>query len=154
MAAYFFDTSALLKRYVNERGTAVVVALTDPAAGHVFYVSGLTLVEAVAAVARRMKGQSLSPSIGAQTLTRIRNDFGSLFTQVPVSPALLSDAERLAQRHALRAYDSVQLVTALSVAAALATANLPSPTFVCSDLELNAAASAEGLTIADPTATP
>lgn len=34
MAVYVVDSSALVKRYVRENGTAWVRGLTDPAAGH------------------------------------------------------------------------------------------------------------------------
>lgn len=34
MASYYLDTSALVKRYVTERGTAWIVNLTDPSSGH------------------------------------------------------------------------------------------------------------------------
>lgn len=39
MALYFLDTSALVKRYVAESGSAWVMALCDPASGHVVVIS-------------------------------------------------------------------------------------------------------------------
>ena len=50
MAVYFLDTSAVVKRYVLETGTAWVQALTAPAAGHVLCVARITRPETVAAV--------------------------------------------------------------------------------------------------------
>ena len=38
MAAYFLDTSAVLKRYVQETGTAWVQALAAPSARHSLFV--------------------------------------------------------------------------------------------------------------------
>jgi hypothetical protein len=56
----------------------------------------------------------------------------------------------LAERHPLRGYDAVQLAAALAVHRPRAAALLPALTFVCADARLNAAATAEGLTVEDP----
>lgn len=37
MAACYLDTSALVKRYVQESGTAWILALTDPLSGNDLY---------------------------------------------------------------------------------------------------------------------
>ncbi len=39
MADYFLDTSAIVKRYVQEKGTIRINTLADPAAGHFLYVA-------------------------------------------------------------------------------------------------------------------
>lgn len=53
MAAFYFDTSGLVKRYVAEAGTPWVRALIGPAARHAIFTSWLTRVELTAALARR-----------------------------------------------------------------------------------------------------
>jgi integrase len=52
MAAYFLDTSTVVKRYAQEVGTPWVQALADPTAGHLLAVVRITLAETVAAVTR------------------------------------------------------------------------------------------------------
>lgn len=47
MAAYFIDSSALVKRYVAERGSGWVKASVVPTAGNRIYVSRVTSVEVV-----------------------------------------------------------------------------------------------------------
>ena len=47
MAVYFFDSSAIIKRYLSERGTAWVIGIADPAAGNRIYVSRIAGVEVV-----------------------------------------------------------------------------------------------------------
>jgi uncharacterized protein len=42
MADYFLDTSALVKRHVNEVGTAWVRSLTRPKTAHTFYIARIT----------------------------------------------------------------------------------------------------------------
>jgi hypothetical protein len=55
----------------------------------------------------------------------------------------------LAESHAIRGYDAVQLAAAMEIAAAsLATGTIL--TLVSADTALNAAAVAEGLTVEDP----
>jgi hypothetical protein len=56
----------------------------------------------------------------------------------------------LAERHALRGYDAVQLAAALELQTVLTASGLPALTLVSADAELNAAAAAEGLTVEDP----
>jgi len=46
MAAYYFDSSALVKRYTQEVGTGWVVSLTDPRAGHAIQLASALAVQA------------------------------------------------------------------------------------------------------------
>ena len=50
MAAYFLDTSTVVKRYAQEIGTPWVQSLTAPSAGHLLALLRITLAETVAAV--------------------------------------------------------------------------------------------------------
>ena len=52
MAVYFFDSSAIVKRYVREVGSAWVLGITDPAASHHLYVARIAGVEVVSALTR------------------------------------------------------------------------------------------------------
>lgn len=42
MAVYYFDTSALVKRYANEVGTAWIISITDPLVRTDLYTVRLT----------------------------------------------------------------------------------------------------------------
>lgn len=53
MTAYFFDSSALVKRYAVETGSVWVESLTDPRAGNRVYVAAITHVEVISAIARK-----------------------------------------------------------------------------------------------------
>jgi hypothetical protein len=68
VAVYFFDSSALVKRYAQETGSAWVEVLTDPQAGHRLYLARITVVEVVAAVARRQRGGALSTADAAAAI--------------------------------------------------------------------------------------
>jgi uncharacterized protein len=53
MALYFFDSSALVKRYVHEHGSVWVRETTASPRGHLIHISLLTVAEIASALARR-----------------------------------------------------------------------------------------------------
>ena len=55
VAVYFFDSSALVKRYAYETGSDWIVALTEPSASHSLYIARITAVELVSALSRRQR---------------------------------------------------------------------------------------------------
>jgi predicted nucleic acid-binding protein len=149
VAIYFLDTSAVIKRYVQETGTGWVQALTLPTAPHSHFVARITWVETISAVTRRERGGNLSPPDAATALTDFQQDFGRQYMPVEISAALIAQAGALARQYALRGYDAVQLAAALEV-----FARIPSLILVSADAALNAAAMGEGLPVDDPNAHP
>ena len=71
---------------------------------------------------------------------------------VDVTGQILEAAVSNARNHSLRAYDAVQLASALAVRTALLVTqgNLPDFTLVSADNALNDAARVEGLRVEDP----
>jgi hypothetical protein len=61
---------------------------------------------------------------------------------------------RLANRHALRAYDAVQLAAALKIRQERQDAGFAPVTMISADQALNDAAMAEGMAVDDPRAHP
>ena len=149
MAAYFPDTSAVVKRYVQKIGTFWTRELADPAAGHFLYIARITDVELTAAIARRRHGASLNPAQALAALNQFRQDFARDYRILEITIPLLQWAAQLADSYALRAYDAVQLAAALEF-----RSNLPALTMISADAALNAAASGEGLPIDDPNTHP
>jgi hypothetical protein len=76
LATSFLDTSAVVKRYIGETGTAWVQALTDPLIGGQIYVARITLVETVSAITRRQKSGHLATADATTALHDFRQDFG------------------------------------------------------------------------------
>jgi predicted nucleic acid-binding protein len=153
VAVYFIDSSALVKRYVSETGTAFVTGITDPAGGHHTYVARITGVEVIAALSRRGRAGDVSAAALATVLGQFRQEFAAVYRVVEMTSALLSDAMRLAETRAVRGYDAVQLASALRVNTECVALGLSS-TLVSADGDLNAAAMAEGLTVDDPNTHP
>lgn len=69
---YFLDSSALLKRYVPEVGTAWVQSIADPQNQNLLFVAHITWVEVCSAVARRQREGSVSGVHANQILMAFR----------------------------------------------------------------------------------
>lgn len=154
MAGFFCDSSAIVKRYVNEIGSDFVDNLTDLKSGNVILLARITRVEVVAAIARRLKNSSITTADAQNALAAFQYDLTNNYFTVEITPALLSLAMTLATKHALRGYDAVQLAAALEANDESMTTGLPALTLVSADTELNKAAQAEGLNIENPNSYP
>ncbi len=149
MADYFLDTSAVVKRYVQEAGTAWIRNLAAPTAGHFFYVARITDVEVTSALARRRGQPGLSPAQALAALNLFRRDLAQDYAIAEITIPLLQRAALLADAHAIRGYDAVQVAAALEV-----RSQVPSLILVSADADLNTAATAEGLPVEDPNSHP
>jgi predicted nucleic acid-binding protein len=152
--SYFLDSSALVKRYVQEDGTAWVRRVTRRTAGNRIFLARITPVEVTAAVARRRKGRTLASQKASSILHRFRQHLAGRYTLIDLTPALFDEAMRLANRHALRAYDAVQLAAALKIRRERQDAGFAPVTLISADQALNDAATAEGMAVDDPRSHP
>jgi len=154
MTTYYLDTSALSKRYVQETGTTWVRALIDPAAGHTLLTARITMVEVYSALARRRREGSVPAtycSIAAQAFTA---HSATEYEFVELDLGVVTLARDLLDRHPLRAYDAVQLASALVANQALQATSLAPLVFLSADDRLNAGAAAEGLIVDNPNTHP
>ena len=146
MSALFVDTSALAKRYLGEVGSAWARSVTAPAAGHVVIIASVTVVEMFSLLARRGREGTLA----AANITLLGNAFllhaEREYLVVPLDGRVLAQARTLVARFPLRTLDAIQLASAQTAGAILGE----SITFISSDRNLLAAASAEGLLTGDP----
>lgn len=55
MAFYYLDSSALVKRYIGETGSAWVLSLFDPKLNNDVLIAAITGVEIIAAIIRRSR---------------------------------------------------------------------------------------------------
>jgi predicted nucleic acid-binding protein len=153
---YFMDSSAVVKRYVDEVGSAWIRRLCearDPETDHksnAVLIAEITRVEVAAAIARRVKKtKELDESEGDDAYGLFLEHAEDDYQIVPITPALVRSAAQLARRYALRAYDAVQLATALH-SNNLLKANGLSLTFVAGDETLLRAAQVEGMAADNP----
>ena len=150
MAVFFFDSSALVKRYAKEPGSAWVRGLTQPKAAHTLYIARITAIEITSAITRKLRGGLLSAAQAGASLGHLRRHLNHRYAILDLTPTLADDAMLLARTHGLRAYDAVQLSTALAVRDMYRAGGFGSVTLISADQPLNAAATAEGLTVDDP----
>lgn len=154
MADFFADSSALVKRYVRETGSEWVEGLFAPEARHEVYVSAVTPVEIIAALTRRSRGGTLPPADARTAIDLFRADLLADYQVVELTDSVISRAIALAETHAVRGYDAIQLASALETNALLVANGLPPLTFVSADLQVNVAAQREGLAVEDPNSYP
>ena len=150
MAGYFFDASAIVKRYLIEVGTLWVGGLVSPSAGNRIYVARISGAEVVAAISRRGKAGALAPATVIGSIAQFRLDFTGQYLHVPVSSSVVRKAMDLAEKHALRGYDAVQLACALAANARRLSKGALPLALISADVDLNAAAAAEGMVVDDP----
>jgi len=150
VTTYYFDASALSKRYVQEVGTPWVRALVDPAAGHVLLTARITVVEVHSALARRKREGSVPVADCATAAQAFAAHSATEYDFVELDSNVVDVARELLDRHPLRAYDAVQLASALAATRALIAADLLPLVFISADDFLNATATAEGLAVDNP----
>ena len=151
MAVYLLDSSAIVKRYVQESGTGWVQGLAHPRAGHlIFYLARITAVEVCSAIARRRRAGTIPAPDAAASLARFHLDLAQEYLVLEVTASLLADAMRLADAHELRAYDAVQLAAALELNGRWLAAGMSGITLVSADHDLNTTAAVQGLLVEDP----
>jgi predicted nucleic acid-binding protein len=150
MPFYQWDTSAAVKLYVVETGSTWIRAIADPAAGNVISIAEVTRAEVASAMARRAREGTLTSEDRDDLIRTFQAHCASRFRLVPTDAAIVDLAVALVQRHPLRAYDAIQLATALGVDRSLAASGLLPLVFVSADANLITAAHAEGLATENP----
>jgi uncharacterized protein len=149
MAVYFLDSSALVKRYINEVGSSWLSGLFAPNLNNDFFVVIVASVEVISAVTRRSRGGGISITDVIAVCTQFKGDLQSDYQVVEITESLINSAIVLAETHGLRGYDAIQLAAGCENKLCVAN-GLPAITFVCADNMLNAAALNEGLVVENP----
>lgn len=145
MTHYFLDSSALVKRYIPEQGTGWVRSITAPGAGNTIFIAHITPIEIVSGVNRRAREGHLSFA-HAHAIRQVIDRFASQRSiGVSLTDQIGARAKDLLEKHPLRAYDSVQLASALETNGMLVAAGLAPLNFVCADRMLLRVAASEGL---------
>ena len=143
----YFDSSALVKGYLLEKGSAGVVALC--ASPEARYTSTLAYAEVVAAFARKFRERMISADEWARALGDFQRDWTISFTEVALDHSILSALPLLFQTHPLKGSDGVHLASAMLLqptAQALGDRLL----FCATDERLLRAAETSGLAVMNP----
>lgn len=139
----FADSSALAKLYADEDGHEAVRELDAVAA------SALARVEVLAALWGKVRMGELEPADAATLVQEFEADlFGTRdesprFAVLSVAMAVLDEAAARAAAHGLRAYDAVQLASAIAVR----EADEDCDSMACFERELRSAAAQCGFAL-------
>src|SRR5262249_13091040 len=120
MPVYYFDTSALAKRYVEEAGSAWVQALVAQPSGQTIYTSVLPQPELVSALRRRVREGLLEAPEAEQLAQQVLEHMTQSYALAAITPSVITQACVLLHRHPLRAYDALHLACALAIREATA----------------------------------
>jgi uncharacterized protein len=113
----YFDTSALVKNYVQEAGSARVRELV---AAYEFLSSAIAPIELLSAVQRRYRqGEISRPNYNA-IVARVKTD-RTFWQLVESVPQVLIKAEEVVVSHNVRTLDAIHLASALIIQRSLST---------------------------------
>jgi predicted nucleic acid-binding protein len=135
----YLDTSALIKRFVEEKGSARVHSMV--ASGEAVATAKIAYAETFAGLTRKMREDNLDNRQYDLACRQFEADWRA-YIRVELTDDLLYLARDLIRRHGLRGFDAVHLASALTLKNAIDE----SVAFAAADRRLLRAADGEGLT--------
>jgi len=140
----FFDTSALVKRYADEKGTQTVDRLIENPDNSIV-ITSLSIIEIASAFRRKYNRGAITERQRDGLLGSFFEEATDKFTVIPVDETSFEEAFDLILEDDLRTLDALQLGAALAV---------PTPdldlTFVCADDKLVEVAENQGISTINP----
>ncbi|MBI2918281.1 MAG: type II toxin-antitoxin system VapC family toxin [Chloroflexi bacterium] len=122
---FYLDTSALVKRYRREKGSEVLDFLFEhKGADDRLVVSFLSTIELAGVTTRLRKSRALSESRVSELMSRFKEDLLHAVEVFPVSEPILGQAIGIAERHGIRAADSIHVATIIELHQAAAIAGI------------------------------
>src|SRR2546428_155192 len=107
MAAYFLDSSVLVKAYRQETGTAWTRGIMSPASRNEVFVAHICGAEVVAAIVRQHRAGNLSGSQARLALAKFKADFARSLLIIATDGAVIDQSMRMIEKHGLRDYCAV-----------------------------------------------
>lgn len=142
MKFYFFDTSALIKRYHAEKGTESIDRIFSEE-DIAIVISSICITEMVSAMNRKKEDKTISKNDLDAALSRFFQDAIKEFLILELDDGHIKDSVALVLKHGLRTLDSLQLSVAIGLRES-------KPIFVCADNKLVSVAEKEGLKAINP----
>ncbi len=154
MAVYYLDASAVVKYFHMESGTTWVRQVVDgvdnnSSPSNKVYIAEITRVEVPAAFALLERTRQISLNLRDRMYRAFLQKSETDFKSLSLTAKIIRRAATLTQQHPLKAYDAVQLATAIDLNALFELEDFSS-IFVTSDKTLLQAAEAEGLQADNP----
>jgi predicted nucleic acid-binding protein len=147
----YVDSSALVKRYARESGSAWIRTLVESRAENSIYIAQIGAVEVAAGLSRKVRTKEIAQSEYESVLELFMRDIrNEEYNLLPVDNAVTDSAIELTRRHPLRGYDAVHLAAAIRLNRVLTQNKLPRAAFISADQLLCDAAIKEGLVAENP----
>ncbi len=150
MTTYFTDSSALVKRYISENGSPWVRNIANPVSGNSLIIAQITWVEVISAVARRQREGTISISDVNKLITDFRTDFNTQYQVITLDKIITDLAGELILQYPLKAYDAVQLASAIEIQRIFRTNSAINLVFLTADNRLLNIAQTLGLVTDNP----
>lgn len=150
MSHYFFDSSAVVKRYVSETGTNWVRSITALSTGNTIIIAQITPAEIISGISRRKRAGQLSQRIAHAVRLMVDRHANREYMVIGLTKAIVQQAEDLLESHTLKAYDAIQLAAALESNSRLSAVGVSPLTFISADQQLLNVAVIVGLVVDNP----
>lgn len=137
---FYFDTSALIKKYILEKGSDVVDNLFDKA--DIVFLSSISEIEIFSTFKRLL----IEKDINAKEHKFLKSEFETdyqYFSVINFDEYIAEHAKTVIEKYQLKSLDSIQLGTALLVKDKI-------DSFIVCDQKLINAAKKEGIDITNP----
>jgi uncharacterized protein len=128
----------------------VVVETLKPSNGKRVFIAQITPVEIISGISRLKRELIISANEATEARRLVRRHIMREYRVVNFTNRIVEHAQDLLETYSLRAYDAVQLASALEVQTKLAAANQPPLIFVSADVRLITVANSEALQTHNP----
>lgn len=147
MQYFYFDTSALAKRYSPEKGSNAVNKLIEPK-NNIIVIGNIAITELYAALSKKLRMKEITPQDFQYAIYRFEADISKgIYKFLEIDNQTINNSKMLLLSHPnLRAYDSIHLALALELFKLI-------PTVVTSDSVLLETCRSENLKVIDPSKT-
>jgi len=136
----FFDTSALIKNYIQETGSDKVESLmTD---SEIIYVSSILEIETVSTLKRLLIDKAITEKEYIILKREFETDY-QFFIAADLTSAVIEKAKTVIEKHYLKSLDAIHLAAAVLLADEI-------DYFIACDEKLLKAAKKEGINIINP----
>lgn len=146
---YYADTSVLAKRHLEETGRTWVRLLAKPAANNTIFTAQISLVELYSALNRQLRKKAISKLRYSRLSSVVSRIWSGQYLIILTTTHLLEAARQLVERYPLKAYDAVQLASAIQARQIIPPGSTPI-IFLSADHQLLTAAKAEGFATDNP----
>jgi len=126
----YLDTSALVKRYVEERGSEIIHTFFEKEEGK--FTAKIAYVEALAAFSRRRREGGISGNDYVSLCHLFESEWETYMDIVELTDEVLKATRRLIDSYPLRGLDAIHLASALLIR----DKTREEITFICSDKNL------------------